>query len=138
MWLIIIASTIVLLCIYSWFMKPNEPELTFWESYHTDAGRETKLVSTNYYSAKIIDLKDRQVISFRFHKRKHKSLIVLSGNVIINTLPNFEYFCKIGSTLEISPNTIHKITSLGDSQILEISTPQPWDLDLWAESQIIK
>jgi mannose-6-phosphate isomerase len=84
---------------------------------------------TDDYCGKILFVKAGESLSLQFHNVKDESWYVLEGRARLElgaagegTLDH-EVIAP-GSAFHFRPGTVHRVTSLEDTKILEVSTPQ--------------
>ena len=96
-------------------------------------GHEVIWALTNDYCGKILFVKAGESLSLQFHREKDESWLVHSGRAQLelgtpgDRTPNSEVFGP-GSAFHIPPGTVHRVTALEDTTILEVSTPQLEDV----------
>jgi quercetin dioxygenase-like cupin family protein len=84
-------------------------------------GYEQWIVNNDMYCGKILHLwKDHQC-SYHYHKIKHETFYVLSGEVLMQ-VNNTKWLMKPGDSVTIEIGDKHQFTGLQTSEILEIST----------------
>jgi len=91
-------------------------------------GEEELLAHTDRYALKRIHVKKAARPSLQYHERKSESLYLLSGLLRIETVDdrNLRVVDEIrpGETVDIPRGTIHRVSALKDSVIIEVSTPE--------------
>jgi mannose-6-phosphate isomerase len=88
---------------------------------------------TDDYCGKLLFVKAGESLSLQFHREKDESWYVESGRARIEmaapgeTVPQTEVV-GAGAALRIRPGTVHRVTAVEDTMILEVSTPQLEDV----------
>lgn len=92
-------------------------------------GHELLWANTPHYLGKLLFIRAGEALSLQYHQHKEETLIVLRGEVSI------EYFMEHQAAqtkrlaphavLHIPPGLRHRITALVDSELAEVSSPQP-------------
>lgn len=88
-------------------------------------GREVWIADELEYGGKILEVKKGFTTSLHYHKVKKETLYVLKGKVKITIKENDkfkEYIVGEGESLTLPPGTIHRIESIEDTVIIEVST----------------
>jgi mannose-6-phosphate isomerase len=92
-------------------------------------GHELIWAKTDRYAGKMLFVKAGQSLSLQFHKVKDEALYVLSGRAqlelgaIGERMLNREVVGP-GAAFHVVPGTVHRVTAVEDTTILEVSTPQ--------------
>ena len=103
-----------------WAFEPRRVEKPWgWEIIwaHADA-----------YVGKILFVRAGHSLSLQFHKEKHESWYVESGRAELElgdvgqAILNKEVIVA-GASFHFRPGTVHRVTALEDTTILEVSTP---------------
>jgi mannose-6-phosphate isomerase-like protein (cupin superfamily) len=91
-------------------------------------GYELIWAETDDYVGKILFVKAGESLSLQFHRQKDESWLVYSGRARIEMaavgekLPEAEVV-GAGAALRIKPGTVHRVTGVEDTTIIEVSTP---------------
>ena len=91
-------------------------------------GYELIWAETEDYVGKILFVKAGESLSLQFHRQKHESWLVYSGRARIEMaaagekLPQAEVV-GAGAAFRIKPGTVHRVTGVEDTTIIEVSTP---------------
>ena len=94
-------------------------------------GHELIWANTDKYVGKTLFLKAGESLSLQFHKVKDEAWYVLSGRAEVELggvgegMLNRE-IVGAGAAFHFPPGTVHRVTAVEDTTILEVSTP---DLD---------
>ena len=91
-------------------------------------GRELWIAHTDKYALKIIEFKKGHRSSLQYHNLKHEHIYIDAGLLqiecendqgIMETL-----ILKPGDVIENKPGRKHRVTSLEDARLIEVSTPE--------------
>jgi mannose-6-phosphate isomerase len=115
--------------------SPNVNSLEEWsfEPRRVDKpwGYELIWALTDRYCGKVLFVKAGHSLSLQFHREKDEAWLVQSGRAKLelgdagDSLLN-EEIVSAGAAFHYTPGTVHRVTALDDTTILEVSTP---DLD---------
>jgi mannose-6-phosphate isomerase-like protein (cupin superfamily) len=104
----------------TWSFDPRRVEKPWgWELIWAD---------TEAYVGKILFVRERQSLSLQYHVQKDESWYVESGRARVE-LGNTgdavldEAVISPGDAFRFRPGTVHRVTALEDTTILEVSTP---------------
>ena len=81
------------------------------------------------YVGKVLFIRAGESLSLQFHREKDESWYVESGRAKLelgdtgNAVLNTEVVA-VGACFRFRPGTVHRVTALEDTTILEVSTPQ--------------
>ena len=95
-------------------------------------GYELIWAETERYVGKLLVVRAGQALSLQYHERKDESWLVQSGRASLELAsvdaPDVRHVIEIAAddAFRYRPGTIHRITAIEDTTILEVSTP---DLD---------
>ena len=91
-------------------------------------GYELIWALTGTYCGKVLFIKAGQALSLQFHREKEESWLVQSGRATLElgeegdgTL--VQGVIEAGSAFHYVPGTVHRVTAIEDTTILEVSTP---------------
>ena len=91
-------------------------------------GYELIWAVTEIYVGKVLFIKAGQALSLQFHRQKDESWFVQSGRATLelgeagsDTLTQGEI--AAGDAFHYVPGTVHRVTAIEDTTILEVSTP---------------
>jgi mannose-6-phosphate isomerase len=92
-------------------------------------GYELIWALTDVYCGKVLFVKAGHSLSLQFHREKDESWLVQSGRAKLelgNTGESVlrEEVVGPGAAFHYKPGTVHRVTALEDTTILEVSTPQ--------------
>lgn len=91
-------------------------------------GHELLWALSERYAGKILFVKKGESLSLQFHNEKDESWYVLEGRAEVElgaagqAVLNSEVVTA-GAAFHYPPGTVHRITALEDTRILEVSTP---------------
>jgi mannose-6-phosphate isomerase len=91
-------------------------------------GYELIWALTEDYCGKILFVRAGHSLSLQFHKRKDESWYVQSGRAELElaavgqAIPDAEVV-SAGAAFRFRPGTVHRVTAVEDTTILEVSTP---------------
>jgi mannose-6-phosphate isomerase-like protein (cupin superfamily) len=113
--------------------SPNIDSLDAWtfdvRKVEKPWGHELIWALTDRYCGKLLFVAAGHSLSLQFHREKDEAWLVQSGRVRLElgragegTLK--EEVVTAGSAFHFTPGTVHRVTALEDTTILEVSTPQ--------------
>ena len=118
----------------------DSPNLSGLDAWATDArkvekpwGHELVWAETEKYVGKLLFVKAGQSLSLQFHRVKDESWLVQSGRAKLelgsagNAILDEEVIAG-GATFRFRPGTVHRVTALEDTTIIEVSTPETDDV----------
>ena len=95
-------------------------------------GRENLIEYNDNYVVKKLFMKAGECCSMQYHELKKETIYVLDGKLklyIGNDIENLEEKIMFpGDSISISPFTIHRMEGIEDSEYLECSTNELWDV----------
>ena len=112
--------------------SPNLESLDAWafEPRRVDKpwGYELIWALTDVYCGKVLFVKQGESLSLQFHREKDESWLIHSGRAKIELGAVGESVLKTevvgpGAAFHYEPGTVHRITAVEDTTILEVSTP---------------
>ena len=113
--------------------SPNIDSLDRWsfEPRRVDKpwGYELIWALTDVYCGKVLFVRAGQSLSLQFHREKDESWLVQSGRARLELGEAGESMLKQeivgpGTAFHYAPGTVHRVTAIEDTTILEVSTPQ--------------
>ena len=113
--------------------SPNLETLDAWAHEVTKVekpwGHELIWARTDVYCGKVLFVKAGHSLSLQFHREKDESWFVQSGRAKVELGEVGESMLKsevvgAGAAFHYTPGTVHRVTALEDTTILEVSTPQ--------------
>jgi mannose-6-phosphate isomerase-like protein (cupin superfamily) len=92
-------------------------------------GHELIWALTDAYCGKVLFVKAGYSLSLQFHREKDEAWLVQSGRAKLELGDAGETVLQEevvgpGAALHYAPGTVHRVTALEDTTILEVSTPQ--------------
>jgi mannose-6-phosphate isomerase-like protein (cupin superfamily) len=92
-------------------------------------GSELIWAETDDYAGKILFVKAGESLSLQFHRVKDESWLVQEGRAKVELGSAGAAMLKVevvgaGASFRLRPGTVHRVTALEDTTILEVSTPQ--------------
>jgi mannose-6-phosphate isomerase len=96
-------------------------------------GHELIWALTDVYCGKVLFVKAGHSLSLQFHREKDESWLVQSGRAKLELGEAGESVLKeevisAGAAFHYAPGTVHRVTAIEDTTILEVSTPQLEDV----------
>jgi mannose-6-phosphate isomerase-like protein (cupin superfamily) len=96
-------------------------------------GYELIWAVTDIYVGKVLFVKAGHSLSLQYHEQKDESWLIQSGKARIELGGVTDETLKAevvgpGATFRYRPHTVHRITAVEDTTILEVSTPQLGDV----------
>jgi mannose-6-phosphate isomerase len=92
-------------------------------------GHELIWALTDTYCGKVLFVRAGHSLSLQFHRQKDEAWLVQSGRAKLELGNAGETTLKeevigAGAAFHYAPGTVHRVTALEDTTILEVSTPQ--------------
>jgi mannose-6-phosphate isomerase len=112
--------------------SPNIDTLDAWSQevrkVEKPWGYELIWALTDAYCGKVLFVKAGESLSLQFHRRKDESWLVQSGRAKLELGNAGESVLKeevigAGAAFHYRPGTVHRVTAIEDTTILEVSTP---------------
>jgi len=96
-------------------------------------GHELIWALTDVYCGKVLFVKQGESLSLQFHREKDESWLVQSGRARLELGAVGDAVLKTeivgpGAAFHYTPGTVHRVTALEDTDILEVSTPHLEDV----------
>jgi len=113
--------------------SPNLDSLDHWafevKKVEKPWGYELIWALTDVYCGKVLFVKAGHSLSLQFHREKDESWLVQSGRATLELGEAGESILKevvisAGAAFHYPPGTVHRVTAIEDTTILEVSTPQ--------------
>jgi mannose-6-phosphate isomerase len=117
--------------------SPNIDSLDAWafEPRRVDKpwGHELIWALTDVYCGKLLFVKAGHSLSLQFHREKDESWLVHSGRAKVELSNPGDAVLKgeivgPGAAFRFHPGTVHRVTAVEDTTIVEVSTPQLDDI----------
>ena len=112
--------------------SPNLDSLDQWafdvQKVEKPWGHELIWALTDVYCGKVLFVKAGHSLSLQFHREKDESWLVQSGRAKLELGQAGEKVLKeeviaAGAAFHYTPGTVHRVTAIEDTTILEVSTP---------------
>jgi len=117
--------------------SPNIDSLDEWafdvKRVEKPWGYELIWALTDTFCGKVLFVKAGQSLSLQFHRRKDEAWLVHAGLARValgragESVLN-EEIVTAGAAFHFAPGTVHRVTAIEDTTILEVSTPQLDDI----------
>ena len=116
-------------------MSVNSPNLDTLDRWAFDVrkvekpwGHELIWALTGVYCGKVLFVRAGHSLSLQFHREKDESWLVQSGRAKLELGQAGETVLKeeivvAGAAFHYAPGTVHRVTAIEDTTILEVSTP---------------
>ena len=97
-------------------------------------GYEIWWARTERYVGKILHVNKGESLSLQYHNVKDETILMQSGLLLFETgqkgdpSPLRRLTMKPGDVFHITPGTLHRMTALEDSDLVEVSTPETDDV----------
>jgi mannose-6-phosphate isomerase-like protein (cupin superfamily) len=96
-------------------------------------GYELIWALTDVYCGKVLFVREGHSLSLQFHREKDESWLVQSGRAklelgAVGETVLHEEVVGAGAAFHYAPGTVHRVTALEDTTILEVSTPHLEDV----------
>ena len=91
-------------------------------------GWELVWAETEHYAGKLLFVRAGEALSLQYHEQKDESWLVREGRARLELgevggeLEVLEI--RVGDAFRFRPGTVHRVTALEDTLVLEVSTPQ--------------
>jgi mannose-6-phosphate isomerase len=117
--------------------SPNIHNLDAWahevRKVEKPWGYELIWALTDVYCGKVLFVRAGQSLSLQFHREKDESWLVQSGRAKLELGNVGDSVLKVevvgpGAAYHYTPGTVHRVTAIEDTTILEVSTPQLEDV----------
>ena len=105
----------------AWAFEPRKVEKPW--------GHELIWAEADDYVGKVLFIKAGESLSLQFHRRKDESWLVQQGRAKLELGSAGDPILKEevigpGATFRFRPGTVHRVTALEDTSIIEVSTPE--------------
>ena len=94
-------------------------------------GYELHWAKTERYVGKIIHVNAGHALSLQYHNQKDETIYLQSGRLLFEIQEGEKLVkreMRPGDCVHISPKTIHRMTAIEDSDVIEVSTPELQDV----------
>lgn len=104
-------------------------------------GYELHWAKTDRYVGKVIHVNKGHALSLQYHNKKDETIFLWSGKILFEIEENGKLVAREmlpGESVHVTPPTVHRMTAIEDSDIMEVSTPELDDVvrlkDLYGRS----
>jgi quercetin dioxygenase-like cupin family protein len=90
-------------------------------------GYELHWAKTDRYVGKVIHVNKGHALSLQYHRVKDETIFLWSGKILFEIEENGELVSREmlpGESVHVTPPTVHRMTAIEDSDIMEVSTPE--------------
>jgi len=91
-------------------------------------GYEIHWARTDRYVGKILHVRRGHALSLQYHERKEETIYVQAGRLRYEIGPTADALEVLelgpGDAVHVRPGTVHRMTALEDTDVLEASTPE--------------
>ena len=90
-------------------------------------GYELHWAKTDRYVGKVIHVNKGHALSLQYHKVKDETIFLWSGKILFEIEENGQLVSREmlpGESVHVTPPTVHRMTAIEDSDIMEVSTPE--------------
>jgi mannose-6-phosphate isomerase len=91
-------------------------------------GWELVWAETEHYAGKLLFVRGGEALSLQYHERKDESWLVREGRARLELGEvggeNETVEIRAGDAFHFPPGTVHRVTALEDTLVIEVSTPQ--------------
>ncbi len=90
-------------------------------------GYELHWAKTDRYVGKVIHVNKGHALSLQYHKVKDETIFLWSGKILFEIEENGQLVAREmlpGESVHVTPPTVHRMTAIEDSDIMEVSTPE--------------
>jgi len=94
-------------------------------------GYELHWAKTDRYVGKVIHINKGHALSLQYHNLKDETVYVFSGKLLFEIEVDGKLVAREmlpGEAAHVTPTTVHRMTALEDSDVLEASTPELHDV----------
>jgi len=94
-------------------------------------GYELHWAKTDRYVGKIIHVNKGHALSLQYHNQKDETIFLWSGKLLFEIEIDGKLTAREmrpGEAVHVTPKTVHRMTAIEDSDILEASTPELHDV----------
>jgi quercetin dioxygenase-like cupin family protein len=104
-------------------------------------GYELHWAKTDRYVGKVIHVNKGHALSLQYHRVKDETIFLWSGKIMFEIEEDGQLVSREmlpGESVHVTPPTVHRMTAIEDSDIMEVSTPELDDVvrlkDLYGRS----
>ena len=90
-------------------------------------GYELHWAKTDRYVGKVIHVNKGHALSLQYHRVKDETIFLWSGKILFEIEEDGQLVSREmlpGESVHVTPPTVHRMTAIEDSDIMEVSTPE--------------
>jgi len=90
-------------------------------------GYELHWAKTDRYVGKVIHVNKGHALSLQYHRVKDETIFLWSGKILFEIEEGGQLVSREmlpGESVHVTPPTVHRMTAIEDSDIMEVSTPE--------------
>ena len=90
-------------------------------------GYELHWAKTDRYVGKLIHINAGHALSLQYHNKKDETIFLWSGKILFEIEKDGQLVSREmlpGESVHVTPPTVHRMTAIEDSDIMEVSTPE--------------
>jgi len=94
-------------------------------------GYELHWAKTDRYVGKVIHVNKGHALSLQYHNLKDETIFLWSGKILFEIEEDGQLVGREmapGESVHVTPKTVHRMTAIEDSDIMEVSTPELHDV----------
>jgi quercetin dioxygenase-like cupin family protein len=94
-------------------------------------GYEIHWAKTERYVGKILHINAGHALSLQYHNLKDETIYLHSGRLLYEIQRNGALTAiemVPGDSIHVTPKTVHRMTAIDDCDVLEVSTPELYDV----------
>jgi mannose-6-phosphate isomerase len=94
-------------------------------------GYELHWAKTDRYVGKVIHVNKGHALSLQYHNLKDETIYLFSGKLLFEIEVDGKLVAREmqpGEAAHVTPTTVHRMTAIEDSDVLEASTPELHDV----------
>ena len=94
-------------------------------------GYELHWAKTDRYVGKLIHVNAGHALSLQYHNKKDETIFVWSGKILFEREVDGKLIgteMGPGDAIHVTPPTVHRMTAIEDSDVMEVSTPETDDV----------
>ena len=90
-------------------------------------GYELHWAKTDRYVGKVLHIEAGHALSLQYHNHKDETIYLYSGKLMFEIEENGQLTkrdMQPGDSVHVTPKTVHRMTAIENSDVLEVSTPE--------------
>lgn len=94
-------------------------------------GYELHWAKTDRYVGKVIHVNKGHALSLQYHNQKDETIFLWSGKILFEIEKDGQlvgWEMLPGESVHVTPKTVHRMTAIEESDIMEVSTPELHDV----------